>query len=50
VISIINSLYVVDFKTLLKMYFLMDNILLAEITADIGLIGTYLIASGGKWE
>jgi hypothetical protein len=47
VISVINSLYIVDFKTLLKMYFMMDNILLAELTADIGLIGTYLVASTG---
>jgi hypothetical protein len=47
VISVINSLYIVDFKTLLKMYFMMDNILLAELTADIGLVGTYLVASTG---
>jgi hypothetical protein len=50
VISVINSLYIVDFKTLLKMYFMMDNILLAELTADIGLVGTYLVASTGEWD
>jgi hypothetical protein len=40
----------VDLKEMFLLYTLFDNILVAEIAAEIGLVGSLLITSGGKLE